>query len=367
MMAFMAALMASYALLRTLHPLAARFGLLDHPTERRKQHRQPTPLVGGIAIFLALLLALLLTVQIDHRLAFGLGGAAVLVVVGGLDDRHGLGWKPRMLAQVVAALLLTLGAGVQLTSLGDLFGLGPLALGVFAVPFTVFATVGLINAFNMIDGIDGLAGGVALIALLALLPLSSGTGTEVVLLPAIAAIVPYLLCNLGLFGCRRYKLFLGDAGSLLLGYLVTWMLIGAVQAPIGSVQAPSALEPAAAIWLIAIPLLDALGVIAKRLLKRRSPFGADRGHLHHQLSRVFGSTQRALVVLLSAAALFAGIGLVGQALGVAPAVLLGMALGIFLVHLAAQPLAPRAYRRLMRRRRAACSPMAVQQPEPVLQ
>lgn len=360
MIQFTIAFVMSAVLLLTLHPFAARLGLVDHPTERRKHHREPTPLIGGIAISLALLLSLSLTVEFDTRLLFGLGGAAMLVVVGALDDRYGLGWKQRILAQVSAALLLTLGAGVELTSLGDLFGLGPVELGILTVPFTVFATVGLINAFNMVDGIDGLAGGVTLIALGALMLLSTGASAEVLVLPAIAAILPYLFFNLGLVGHARYKLFLGDAGSLLLGYLVAWMLIDAV-------QAPAALEPAAAIWLVAVPLLDALGAIARRLLQSRSPFGADRGHLHHQLSRIFGSTRRALVILLVAASGFAGIGLLGQTFGIPSFVLLSAAVAVFLVYVTAQPFAPWAYRRFVRHRRAAASPATAQKPQLVME
>jgi hypothetical protein len=129
-------------------------------------------------------------------------------------------------AQVVAALLLTLGGGVTLTSLGNLLGFGAIDLGLLSVPFTVFAMVGVINAVNMIDGIDGLAGGLILIALGALLFLAPQIGPiQILLLATIAALIPYVVCNLELFGVTGRKIFLGDAGSLLLGYILVWALV----------------------------------------------------------------------------------------------------------------------------------------------
>lgn len=160
------AFLASGFALWVMYSIAPRVGLLDHPTERRKIHGNPVPLIGGIAIFYGLLLArMALEPPNPQQWLFGLLGCKVLVVIGVLDDHSGLGARVRLLAQTVAALLMTLGAGVTLHSLGDLLGFGPIELGPLAVPFTVFAVVGIINAFNMVDGIDGLAGGLVLIAL----------------------------------------------------------------------------------------------------------------------------------------------------------------------------------------------------------
>ncbi|NCC77820.1 MAG: undecaprenyl/decaprenyl-phosphate alpha-N-acetylglucosaminyl 1-phosphate transferase, partial [Clostridia bacterium] len=236
-----------------LYPLAPRLRLLDHPVERRKNHRQPTPTIGGIAIFLAMTAALIVAVPIETTLVFGWAGAALLVAFGTLDDIMGLGPRIRLITQVGAALLLTLGAGVSLTSLGDLFGFGAIDLGLLAIPFSVFAIVGVINAFNMIDGIDGLAGGMTMILFGALLLLAGPGVEQTLILASVAALVPFLISNLSLIGPRLGKVFLGDAGSQLLGYLAAWMLIAAT-------QSPTALEPAVAIWLIAIPLTDTLAV-----------------------------------------------------------------------------------------------------------
>jgi UDP-GlcNAc:undecaprenyl-phosphate GlcNAc-1-phosphate transferase len=334
----------SAAVLSLLLPLAPRLRLLDHPDERRKNHAQPVPLVGGIAIFGAVLVSVLVSIPLDRALVCGLGGAALLVVVGMLDDIFNLGPKLRIVAQIAAALLLTVGGGVTLTSLGDLFGFGSIDLGLFAVPFTVFAIVGICNAFNMIDGIDGLAGGLTLIALCALVLLSpADSAPQTLMLVTIAAIVPYLICNLQLFGCTGRKVFLGDAGSLLLGYLVVWMLITAA-------QSPATLAPAAAIWIVAIPLMDTFCVMGRRMLRGRSPFCADRAHLHHVLARCFNNPRVALSLILPMAALLAGIGLLGQVQHVAPAALIWAALAVFALYLFVLRYAPRLYRSLARRR-----------------
>lgn len=339
------AFLTSLLTLRLLMPIAPRLGLLDHPHERRKQHRVPVPVVGGISVFTGLVVSILVTLPITDTLLFGLAGAALLVVVGILDDLLGLGARARLVAQVVAVLILTLGTDLKLDSLGDLFGFGELELGLLAIPFTVFAMVGVINAFNMIDGIDGLAGGIALVALCSLLFLSPGPNPESFLMVAtIAATIPYLILNLGLFGYHGGRVFLGDSGSLLLGYLVVWMLVSAT-------QRPSTLEPAAAIWLVAIPLIDTLTVMGRRILKRRSPFSADRGHLHHILSRCLGSNRKALLLLLTMAVLFAIIGLVWQMTQMEPLILLVAAVVVFLLVLAALIQAPKFHRKNSRRNR----------------
>jgi UDP-GlcNAc:undecaprenyl-phosphate GlcNAc-1-phosphate transferase len=300
-------------------------------------------MIGGIAIFVGITASLIASGILDANLVYGLAGAALLVFVGAVDDARGLSASLRLTAQTAAAISLTLGAGVHLTTLGDLTGFGRLDLGLLAIPFSVFAVVGVINAFNMIDGIDGLAGGLSLIVLGALLLLSPAASPErTIMLVGIAAILPYLVCNLELLNPRVCKVFLGDAGSQLLGYLVAWMLIATVQSPTG-------LEPAAALWLVAIPLTDTLAVMGRRMLKGRSPFKADRGHLHHILARCLGSTRKALAIMLSAAALLAAVGVWGQLQQIAPAILFWSSMLIFALYLSLLSVLPRLYRALTRR------------------
>ena len=361
--ALLLALVVSTLVLALLLRLAPRTGLMDYPGERRRIHREAVPRVGGLAIFAGLLASLVAAPPLMAAEGFGLAGAALLVLVGAMDDRYQLGPRVRLLAQIGAALLLTLGGGMMIPSLGDLLGTGPLVLGDWALPFTLVAVVGLVNALNMIDGIDGLAGGVTLVAVGSVLWfLPPGSTLWVLLLGALAALVPYLVSNLNV-GRGWGKVFLGDSGSMLLGYLIVWGLIAASRVPAGlapvtangvleglapmtaqgaleglaPVTAQGALEglaPVTALWLVAIPLMDTLAVMGRRLSQGRHPFSADRGHLHHCLARYFHSTRRALVILVALALLLAGIGLGGQSLGWPEALRFYLALACFAGYLA---------------------------------
>jgi UDP-GlcNAc:undecaprenyl-phosphate GlcNAc-1-phosphate transferase len=349
-----AALLVSSIAVLTLHRFAPALGLMDHPGERRKIHQHAVPPIGGLAIFTGLLAAVLTQWlqqpgSLPPPLGYGLLGAGLLVAIGALDDRFALGYRVRLLGQAGAALILVLGAGAELTALGDLLGLGPIALGPLAIPFSLFAIVGIINAYNMIDGIDGLAGGLALIALLGVLGAPGAGGALHLLLPlAVVAILPYLACNLELPGCRGRRVFLGDAGSMLLGYLVAWALIDASQG-----QGQGAIAPVTALWLVAVPLMDTLSVMGRRMLRRCSPFKADRSHLHHRLTRLLASPRSALALILAAAVLFAACGLFANARGVSEALMFYLALAVFALYLIAQSAVVRLYRLLHRRRRRA--------------
>lgn len=357
------ALLASSIAVLALHRFAPALGLMDHPGERRKIHQQAVAPIGGLAIFAGLLAAVLAQwllqpgFLLPPPLGYGLLGAGLLVLIGALDDRFALGYRVRLLAQTGAALILVLGAGAELNTLGDLLGLGTIALGPLTVPFSVFAIVGIINAYNMVDGIDGLAGGLALIALLGVLGAPGAGGALHLLLPlAAVAILPYLACNLELPGCRGRRVFLGDAGSMLLGYLVAWALIDAS-------QSQGVIAPVTALWLVAVPLMDTLSVMGRRMLRRCSPFKADRSHLHHRLARLLAGPRSALALILAAAVLFAGCGLFANARGASEALMFYLALAVFAAYLIAQSAVVRLYRYLHRRRRRAL----VDQAEPAAQ
>jgi UDP-GlcNAc:undecaprenyl-phosphate GlcNAc-1-phosphate transferase len=317
--------LVSAAMLSILFPRAASLGLVDHPTGERKHHDAPVPVIGGVAIFSAILLVSLVAWPISKPLAFGLAGAAVLVFVGIIDDQRGLRASVRFAAQAAAVSLLSLGGGVKLTSLGDLLGFGPIDLGVLSIPVTVFAMVGIINAFNMIDGIDGLAGGLTLIAILGLLLLAPSIGPPQVLL---------LIDNLQLLACRRRRVFLGDSGSMLLGYLVVWGLVDAATTDHG-------ITPVTALWLVALPLMDTLRVILRRVRRGRSPFAADSGHLHHMLSSVLGSTRWALVVMLALGSGLAAAGIVAHEYGLQERIIFVAAILVFLSYIVLTHLARR--------------------------
>lgn len=303
---------ATLLLIFSLAPLALRIDLADSPGGHRT-HQGRVPLVGGIAMFCGFMFAVLALQEpiLDLRALFA--GGALLIIIGVLDDFHELDHNSRFVAQIAAGLLMCLWGGRELTDLGHLVGPTPLELGLFAVPFTVFAVVGVINAVNMQDGVDGLAGGISALVLfvLASLAFAGGHGHDgAVLLLVLAVVLAFLLLNRR-WRALRTHVFMGDAGSLFLGFTLAWFLVDLSQGP------ERAFAPATALWIIALPLMDTVFLLLRRPLAGRSPFAADRRHLHHLLGHLGLSPGQAVALTLLATALFALVGVTAARLGVA--------------------------------------------------
>ena len=300
--------------------LAPKLGLLDHP-EGRKDHAAPTPVIGGLAMLLACIAALPLTLPLSHQIT-GLGVAALIVVaIGVYDDRHEVRWYWRIGWQMLAGLVITLWGGARVEELGATFGLANLNLGVWSIPFTVFATVGLINAMNMIDGADGLAGSLALAALAMLGAAAVYAGNDRLaerVLMVCGALAGFLLWNLRFPWRPRALAFMGDAGSGLLGLVIAWVAFRLTQ------NDGHPVNPVLALWLLPIPVMDCLVLIVRRLQERRSPFAAGRDHIHHLMADA-GFSPMQIVGWLVLFSLLSGVS-AGQAmrLDVPNAVLLGV-------------------------------------------
>jgi UDP-GlcNAc:undecaprenyl-phosphate GlcNAc-1-phosphate transferase len=299
---FIAAFAAVTAIILLLHPFAARLGLIDRPGGR-KDHAAPTPVTGGLAIaFGTILPALILTPP--NAQVVGLGVAAVILLVTGvLDDIYDIPWPFRVIAQCAAAMAIVLVGGVKVENIGPVFGLGPLALGYLSIPFTVAATVGLINALNMADGIDGLAGSLCLCALVMLVAACAYAGNADLangLTVISGAVAAFLAFNLRLPWRKRARVFLGNSGSAYLGLIIAWAAFRLTQNPMYPVT------PMLAPFLIAPPLIDCLVLIVRRALHGRSPFHADRTHVHH-LMLDGGFSVTAIVLLLSGLSLALGL------------------------------------------------------------
>lgn len=275
-------LIATIVLIVLLRPLAVRMGLVDIPNDR-KSHRAPTPLVGGLAIYGGTVLGFFFSRGGPIPLAYGevysfFGAGLLLVGVGVADDFLDLPPAMKFIAQLLAALVMIFGAGVVLTDVGAMTPGGDLLqLGILTVPFTVFATLGIINALNMCDGLDGLSGSLALTSLsgLILVAYTWGSPPDMVLLLILgAAVIGFLLFNRRLLGRQRASVFMGDAGSMFLGFALTWFAISLSQ---GEARV---LRPSAALWFLMVPIFDAVSMMLRRIRKGRSPFAADREHLH---------------------------------------------------------------------------------------
>jgi UDP-GlcNAc:undecaprenyl-phosphate GlcNAc-1-phosphate transferase len=303
------AFLVTSACLWALRPLALNAGLVDRPGGH-KIHDGEIPLIGGIAMYLGVVAALLLFRSFPEWEAF-LISSGLLLVIGAVDDYRELRVTIRVVVQLGAGLIMAIVADNVLVSLGDLFGTGDVELGGLAIPFTLLCVIGVINAMNMSDGMDGLAGSLALITVLLIMVMvalrGDGSVGALALFPAV--LVPFLIVNLcGGNSCGRA--FMGDAGSTFLGFALAWILIAYSQGD------DAVYRPVTALWLMAVPLIDTVSLMIRRVLKGRSPFLPDRQHFHHVLLAAGLGTRQTLAVVVVLALLLGGVGIAGELAGV---------------------------------------------------
>ena len=260
--------------------VAKKVGLVDKPNFR-KRHQGLIPLVGGISVYAGICFTFgIVDYYIPHASLY-LACAGVLVFIGALDDRFDISVKIRATIQAAVGIVMMVFGKLYLSSLGYIFGSWEMVLGPFGYFLTLFAVWAAINAFNMVDGIDGLLGGLSCVSFAA------------------------IMLNLGILG-RRYKVFMGDAGSTLIGFTVIWILLETTQGKTHPIS------PVTALWIIAIPLMDMVAIMYRRLRKGMSPFSPDRQHIHHLIMRAGFTSRQAFVLITLAAALLASIGVLAE-------------------------------------------------------
>ncbi len=289
---FLTAHFSALFILPKLANIAQRIGLVDAPNAR-KIHKTPRPLVGGIGMIISATFSALLFIPIKGLRGFFLG-LALLLLIGFLDDFREVGHRQKFLAQIAATALLMYFSKVSLHSFGDLVGLGDIDLSwstplVWAV--TVFCVVGVINAVNMADGLDGLAGGAAFLAFLTFAIHSSLIGDDSLMLLNLAmagAVLGFLK-----FNWFPSAMFMGDAGSLCLGFSLAFMALALTQGEGVRVS------PVVPLLVLAVPITDTVVVMIRRIFRGVSPFKADQIHLHHILLRYgFGRVDAVKILLL---------------------------------------------------------------------
>lgn len=297
------ALAVTLFLIFTVRPLAHRLGLVDKPNER-KRHRGRVPLVGGLCFFLGTLVGLGYAGFVDATIATLMIPSGLIVLVGVLDDMFDLSVRLRLAVQAGAAIVVIGVSGMYLDHAGLLFGDQPFTLGLLGIPLSVFAVIGLINAFNMLDGIDGLAASMAMVAIGSIFVFAGAGdamgGVLLLLQLLFAALVPYLCVNLGWPDGR--KVFMGDAGSTLIGFLLAWSLIFLSHSSVNRIA------PVDALWCVAVPVMDTLGVMYRRARQGVSVFKPDRQHIHHLLMDAGLSARMALAVIVAMAVSLSAIG-----------------------------------------------------------
>jgi len=272
---FITSLLICMALIPPLRLLAGRFHIMDQPGER-KVHQHPVPRVGGIAFAIGAFASILWWGSKDSTTLSVLLGGLIILGFGVWDDRVNLSYRIKLLGQLMAALAVIIIGGIRFESIPFLLDAElPLWIG---IPFTVLFLVGVSNAVNLTDGLDGLAGGLSFLTLCGIAYLAYLSNDSTVLLLT----VPFLG---GLLGFLRYntypaRIFMGDSGSQLLGFIMGALAILLTD----STRGP--FSPALTLLLLGLPFLDTLGVIGQRLAEGRSPFIGDRTHIHHKLLSV---------------------------------------------------------------------------------
>lgn len=272
MLGFLIAMSVTMALIPPLMRAAERLNFLDDPGER-KVHAAPVPRVGGIAMAAGVLLALAFSGEFAQPMPAFLAGIVVLLAFGVWDDRVTLSAGPKFAGQVIAVLIVMLWGDVSIDTLTltDRHALEPWV----SAPLTFLFLLGVTNAINLADGLDGLAGGTTLLSLsaLALLALSSNTP----FVGAVAIIIIGAILGFLRFNTHPARVFMGDGGSQILGFSA------AVLAVVLTQNEATPLSTALPLLLLGIPIIDTLMVMSQRVLEGRSPFHADRNHIHHRL------------------------------------------------------------------------------------
>lgn len=324
---FAVGFLSSWGLTLLVRRNAGQLGLLDEPNDERKIHRTAMPTSGGIGMAGGMATALLFVVWLHPAPFTGIGnttilvgaGALLMLAVGIIDDLHVIGAKKKFFIQLSAAyLLLHAGFRIDLMHLPFVDG-DPYTMALYSMPLTLIWVVGVINAVNLIDGLDGLASGVVAIAFVMFGVIYGVQGHGQLLVYSVivvGAIAGFLVHNF-----NPASIFMGDSGSLLIGYLLA---VFSLAAPAHADLTMALLVP---VVVLGLPVLDTSTSIVRRMLAGRAIFAPDRGHVHHRLMQ--HSTVRATVLTLYvAAAWFGGAALLMSLLPAWWAFAVGLATGV---------------------------------------
>jgi UDP-N-acetylmuramyl pentapeptide phosphotransferase/UDP-N-acetylglucosamine-1-phosphate transferase len=261
--------------------LINKYRLYDTPNAR-KEHKTPIPTMGGIAILAGMMTALFLWFPFTNevpQVSFFFA-ISVLFGLGIMDDLKDLSAKYKFVIQLGLAALIAL-SGIRITSFDGLLGIQELPVSA-QYTITVLAIVGITNAFNLIDGIDGLAGGIGFMSLVTLgifLTMSGDVNTALIAFALAGGILAFLYFNF-----NPAKIFMGDTGSLLLGFVIAVLAIRLLQVNVSAANPVIEHAPLFILGIVLIPVFDTVRVFSTRIWKGKSPFEADKTHIHHLLT-----------------------------------------------------------------------------------
>lgn len=292
-LALIVTIVASLALTPFVIKLAHRIGAIDVPKDDRRVHKSPVPRLGGLAIYVSFLIGMLLFADMESRKMFGfILGSAIIVGTGIIDDMKPLSAKVKLLLQILAASIIYF-FGFRILFFTNIFHPDQMvALRFLAYPITIFWIVGVTNTINLIDGLDGLAAGVSAIIAITLAYLTLTFNRldifliSILLIGSLLGFIPY--------NFNPAKIFMGDTGSLFLGFTLAAISVD------GVLKTVSAIAIFLPLLVLGLPLFDTSFAMLRRLLEGRPIMSPDKGHLHHRLLELGMKQKKAVLVLYSA-------------------------------------------------------------------
>ncbi len=314
-LAFLTAFMITYFAIPSIIGIAKIKDLVDRPDDR-KSHANATPSLGGIAIFAGMIFSIIFWTpfSVFGDLQYILCAFIIIFLFGAKDDIVPLDpWK-KIFGEILAAGILVYKSNVKLSSLYGIFGVYTLPEW-FAIPFSIFVILVIINAFNLIDGINGLSGSIALL-------IAASLGSWFYLVNHIELCMVAFAMSGAILAFLKYnftpaKIFMGDTGSLLLGLVCAILSIKFIELHNEAIDQPYRLQsvPAVAIGILILPLFDTFRVFVLRISKGKSPLSADRNHIHHLLLDAGCSHMQATAILIVVNILFIALALTFQGIG----------------------------------------------------
>lgn len=291
------AFVAAILLTPLVKRLAFRLGAVDAPNYR-KVHARIMPRLGGLAIYLAFMIGILLlkfvtNFQSDYLYAI-LIAATIIVITGVIDDMREISAKAKLVGQIAAACIVVFVGDIQIVNINLPFG-GELDFGWLGIPLTIVWIVGITNAINLIDGLDGLAAGVSTIALMTLAVMAMIMGNGIVI--AMAAILAAATIGFLFFNFHPAKIFMGDTGALFLGFMISVLaLLGFKNVAVISFVIP--------VIMLGVPISDTFFAIVRRLRSGKKWSDPDKSHLHHRLLDLGFSHRQTVLIIYAMAAMF---------------------------------------------------------------
>ena len=280
--------------------IALKVGAVDIPKDDRRVHKKGIPYLGGVAIYLGVIISILIYIPLKSTTTISILIGGTLIMLSGLvDDFKDISPKAKLLIQIIAGIILVAG-GVKINFITNPFSAsrGLISLGLFSIPITIFWVVGITNTVNLIDGLDGLSAGVAAISSLSIMLVAKKFGYNDTAI--FAAILAGGCIGFLPFNFNPASIFMGDAGALFLGFMLAAISI------VGVMKSAATIAVVVPIIILGIPIFDTTFAIFRRLLNGQHPMQADKGHLHHRLLKR-GYSQRKTVLILYAISAFFGI------------------------------------------------------------